>query len=243
MADLSHSPQPSALHWYLRGLAAVATVPAFVLMTAYVGFAGLARDAGVPAAEAAFMTATIWALPNQVVLVGAITGGASVLAAAAAVTLTAVRLMPMIVSLMPILRDENTPRWQLYSLSHFVAVTAWVVAMTRLPHLPRPARVPFFAGFATSLTIANVLITAIAHSAIGTLPAIAAGALAFLTPIYFLVSIFEASPTWSDRAAMLFGLALGPLFYIVVPDLDLLLTGVIGGSLAYILGRLRRRRS
>ena len=97
MDDPADPAPDTSLRWYFRGLAAVATVPALVLMTAYVGFAGLAREAGVPALEAAFMTATIWALPNQVVLVGAITGGASVLAAAAAVTLTAVRLMPMIV--------------------------------------------------------------------------------------------------------------------------------------------------
>jgi predicted branched-subunit amino acid permease len=234
--------QKSVLGWFVRGLAGVASVPAFVLMAAFVGFAGLARESGLSIGEAMFITGTVWALPNQVVLIGAITGGASMAGAALAVTLAAVRLMPMVVSLVPILRDRNTPVWQLLILSHFVAVTAWVIAMTRLPGLPRNARVAYFAGFASGLSAANILITAVAFSVIGAVPAMVAGALYFLTPVYFLVSIWGAARQVSDRAAMVCGLALGPVMTLLAPGLDLLWTGLVGGTLAYLIGRLKRRR-
>jgi len=231
----------SAPRWFLRGMAGVVSIPAFILLSAYVGFAGLAREAGISASEAAFMTGFMWALPNQVVLVGAMSGGVSMLTAAIAVSLSGVRLMPMIVAWVPNVRGPRTPLWKLLLLSHFVAVTSWVVSMMRLPHLPTTARVPYFFGFAVTLATAVVTVTAVAHSAIGALPLMIAGALAFLTPVYFLISIFQTASVWSDRAAMIFGLALGPVFFLLAPGLDLLWTGVVGGTAAYLGGRWRRR--
>lgn len=233
----------SALGWFGHGVLAVASIPAFVLMAAFVGFGGFARESGLSLGEAMLITGGVWALPNQVILVGAISGGASLATAALAVTLSAVRLMPMVVSLIPIVRGPNTRLPTLLFLSHFVAVTAWVVAMIRLPHIPRAGRVPFFIGFATALSGANILITAISYSAIAAVPQMVAGALFFLTPVYFLVSIWGAARSFSDRAAMVCGLVLGPPLFLLVPGLDLLWTGLLGGTLAYLVGRLRNGRT
>ncbi|AXS40886.1 AzlC family ABC transporter permease [Breoghania sp. L-A4] len=238
------SPQDqagSAFYWYRRGAAGIISVPAFILMAAFIGFAGLARESGIALPEALFMTATVWALPSMVVLVGAINAGTPLLATAIAVALSAVRLMPMAVALMPVLRGERTPRWQLLALSHFVAVTSWVFAMMRLPELPREARVPFYAGFAMTLTVVNVCITAAAYVLIGTLPVLLTGGLFLLTPVYFLLSLWAASKLSSDKLAMVLGLILGPLFYLWLPGLDLLWTGLLGGTVAYAAMRLKRR--
>ncbi|PLX36838.1 MAG: AzlC family protein [Hyphomicrobiales bacterium] len=233
-------PLPDAAsRWFLRGVLAAISAPAFILMAAFVGFAGLARESGYSLAETVVMTATIWALPSQVVLIGAMGAGASVLAAALAVSLSAVRLLPMIVAFVPVVRDENTPRWQLYGISHFVAITSWVFAMGKLPDVPRAVRMPYFSGFALSLTAVNTLVTAIAYVGIEHLPGLLAGALFFLMPLYFLISLWGAARNPMDKLAMAIGLVLGPIFFLIAPGFDLLWTGLVGGTIAYLIGRFR----
>jgi predicted branched-subunit amino acid permease len=232
----------SSVGWFARGVAGIASVPAFVLMAAFIGFGGLARESGLTIGEAMLITGGVWALPNQVILVGAISGGVSIATAALAVTLSAVRLMPMVVSLVPVLRGRDTKLVTLLFLSHFVAVTAWIIAMMRLPHLPRHARIPYFIGFATALTSANILVTAVSFATISAVPDMIAGALFFLTPVYFLVSIWGAARLFSDRVAMVFGLILGPVMTLLAPEFDLLWTGLIGGTLAYLAGRIMKDR-
>ncbi|TGT20407.1 branched-chain amino acid ABC transporter permease, partial [Mesorhizobium sp. M4B.F.Ca.ET.172.01.1.1] len=87
--------------WFLRGVRAAFSLPGLILVSSFIGFAALAKDAGVTATQAAFMTGTVWALPSMVVLVGAIASGAALPAAILAVTLSAIRLMPMVMALAP----------------------------------------------------------------------------------------------------------------------------------------------
>ncbi len=218
-------------------------MPALVLMAAFVGFAGLARESGYSLLETVTMTATIWALPSQVVLVGAMGAGASVLAAGLAVTLSAVRLLPMIVALVPIVRDESTPKWRLYLVAHFVAITSWVFAMAKLPDAPRPMRLSYFSGFCLSLTLFNTVVTGVAYIGIEHLPALLGGALFFLMPLYFLISLWGAARNPVDKMALAFGLVLGPIFFVIAPGFDLMWTGLVGGTAAYLIGRFVRART
>ncbi|MEQ9177538.1 MAG: AzlC family ABC transporter permease, partial [Nitratireductor sp.] len=126
--------------WFLRGVAASFSIPGLILASAFVGFAGLAREAGLTMAETVFMVGIVWALPAKVVLVGAILSNTTLLAAAFAVALSSVRLMPMVVAIVPEMRAPTTRKWVLYALSHFVAVTSWVVALERFPTVPRHRR-------------------------------------------------------------------------------------------------------
>ena len=128
----------------------------------------------VDLAQTVFLVAFVWALPSMIVVVGAVQAGTPLLATLLAVALSAARLMPMTMALMPVLRTEKTPKWVLYGLSHFVAITAWVFGMTRLPELPRAARVPYFTGFASTLTVVNMGVAAASWWAAATLPPIAA---------------------------------------------------------------------
>lgn len=233
--------QASSLTWFRRGAVNAMALPVVVLMAAQVGFAALARDAGFTLVETLFLTCGVWALPSQVVFVGLIGSGASMPGVVVAVALSAVRFMPMVMAWVPIVRTPTTPRWLLLFMSWFVAVTAWVFAMAHLPHMERQARLPFFAGFAITLTVANTLIVAIAYSAIDTMPPLLAAALVFLTPIYFMTAMWAAARSRADYLAMASGLVLGPLFAWLAPAADLLLAGIVGGTLAYAVGRRRRR--
>ncbi|SNZ08251.1 AzlC family ABC transporter permease [Cohaesibacter gelatinilyticus] len=231
----------SAFIWYRRGMRHLLTTPAIVLYLSFIGFGGFARESGVEIGHALAMTGLIWALPSQVVLIGGVVSGAGLAAIALAVTLASIRLMPMVVALVPELRDKDTPNWQLYVLSHVTAITGWVFAMQNVPKLPRYARVPFFAGFGLTLCFINIGVTAIGYSIAGIVPPLAAAALFFMTPLYFLLTLPSAARLLSDRLALVFGIILGPIFAIYVPGSDLVWTGLVGGLSAYAIGRYKRR--
>lgn len=225
-------------HWFLRGALGILSAPALILTLSMIGFAGLARDAGLTWLQASFMTFTVWALPAKIIVVGAVTAGATLPAAAVAVALSSVRLMPMVVSLVPRLRGEHTRKRTLLFLSHFVAITCWVFAMERIDRVPREARVPFFAGFAITLTTVNTVIVALMFNLMGQLPALVTGALAFLTPAYFLMSLYGSSTQAASRLGLLTGMVLLPPANWLFPQLDILVAGILGGLLAFFGGRM-----
>ncbi|PWW03662.1 putative branched-subunit amino acid permease [Hoeflea marina] len=234
--------RPSAW-WFFHGVRGIASLPALILMSAFVGFAGFAVEAGMPMGETVFMTGIVWALPAKVLLVGSIIAGASLPAAFITVTLSSIRLMPMVASLIPEIRSHRTPTWLLLLLAHFVAVTAWVFTMERVKDIPREHRAMFFAGFGMTVTTVNMVLVAIVYSTVSVLPAMLAGALFFLTPVYFLTSIWASSPHRVVHIAMIAGMALGPLFHQISPGFDILYAGLAGGTVAFLADRLIARRA
>jgi predicted branched-subunit amino acid permease len=236
-------PSRSAAAWFVRGLSNVVSLPVLVLIAAQVGFTTLAREAGFSAGEVVLMTLAVWALPSQVLFVGLVGSGATLATVVVAVALASVRFLPMTMAWAPVVRTPATPQWVLLALSWFVAVTAWVFAMARLPALPREARLPFFAGFAMTLTASNMVAVYVAYETIGRLPAVASAAFVFLTPIYFLYAMWGAARIPADRLAMGLGLALGPVATALFPSLDILLAGLVAGTAAYLAGRIARARA
>jgi len=237
-------PAVSGRTWFFRGSRAAVSIPAMILTAAFVGYAGLARESGLSLAETLAMTGFIWALPSIVVLTGAMTSGMGIVTAAFAVALASVRLMPMTMALMPMVKiPGKTKTWHLILASHFVAVTAWVYAMRNLPDMPKEGRLPFFIGFGSAVSGFVFCMTGIAYVLVDRMPPMVAGALFLLTPVYFLCSLWGAARLAADKAAMIIGLVLGPVFFLTLPGMDLLWTGLIGGTLAYAVTRFWRRRS
>lgn len=241
-SELPKDPPISGRVWAVRGMRASISTPAFILTSAFIGFAGMAREAGLSLAETLLMTGTIWALPSIVVLTGALSSGMGLIPTAVAVALASVRLMPMTMALMPLLKvPGKTKTWQLLLASHFVAVTSWVFAMKNLPDLPKDGRLPFYVGFGAGVTGFVFTMTGIAYMLVHQMPPMAGGALVLVTPVYFLCSLWGAARMNADKAAMIAGLILGPVFFLTVPGLDLLWTGLAGGTLAYVVTRFLRR--
>ena len=219
------------------------SVPGLILASAFIGFAGLAREAGLTLAQTVFMVGMVWALPAKVVLVGAILSGASLPAAAFAVALSSIRLAPMVVALVPEMRSPKTPRWVLYFLSHFVAVTSWVLAMERLRGVPRDMRTSYYAGLGSTLVLANMVVVAVVYVLADSMPPAVSAALFMLTPMYFLTSLWGSARERAGHVAMVLGIVLGPLLHVVVPGFDLLGAGLIGGGIAFAIHKLSRRRA
>ena len=232
-----------ARRWFGRGVAQVATIPSVILMFAFVGFAGLSRDAGFTLLETVFMAATIWALPANVVLIGAILSKASLITAAISVGLSSIRLLPMAVALLPEMRTPKTRSVTLYLLSHFVAITAWVMALARFRVIPKPYRTAFFGGMGGTFLVINVTLVAVTFALADKLPPLLGAALIFITPLYFLFSLWGSARERESHLAMGVGLVLTPLFHWLAPEMDILFTGVAGGTIAFAAGwRARRAR-
>ena len=74
----------------------------------------------------------------------------------------------------------------------------------------------------------------------GGLPPLFAGGLLFITPMAFLVSTARNARTMMDKLALVIGLVMGALLTAGHVQLDLMWTGVGGGTLAYAVHRLRK---
>ncbi len=230
-----------SFYWYAQGARAALSIPGLTLVLSFVGFAALARETGFLLGEIVFMIAVIWALPAKVVLIGAVVSGAALPAAALAVALSSVRLMPMTVSIIPEMRGPGTRNWVLYLLSHFIAVTSWVIAMERFPDVPRERRTNYYFGIGSALMSLNILATIVVFLIAARMPSGVAAALFFLTPIYFLTSLWSSAREWAGHAALALGLVLGPVFHVLLPKIDILAAGVLGGLLAYAAHRFRQK--
>jgi NADH:ubiquinone oxidoreductase subunit 4 (subunit M) len=63
-----------------------------------------------------------------------------------------------------------------------------------------------------------------------------------LTPVYFISSIWASSRQFVVKLAFIIGIAAGPLLALVAPQFDVLIAGLGGGTVAYLIDRYRRQR-
>jgi predicted branched-subunit amino acid permease len=222
--------------------AAATSVQGLVLFASMVGFGGLCRDIGFPIGAAMLSSVLIWALPAQVLVVGGYAAGNAAPVIALAVALSSIRLFPMTAALIPYLRGRNTGIGVQFLAAHFVAVTAWIEGMRRLPGTPIEGRLPFFFGIGCLLLVSATAATLIGFLLAGTLPRSLAIGLLFLTPLSFLIQLSHNARDLVDRLALAFGLILAPLLAEIGGRLDLLWTGLIGGTAAWAVHRFVKLR-
>jgi predicted branched-subunit amino acid permease len=237
------SPQwRSAPRAFAQGLRAITTtVLTLVLFATYLGIGALAHDTGFSLVWVLASTFFVWAGPAQIILISTLGSGATIVQAALAVTVSAIRLFPMVVSILPMLRLPETRKRQLILPSHFIAVTLWVECFRLLPTVPRERRIAFVNGLGTGLVMTSAIATAIGYVLAANLPKTLAAAILLLTPLAFLLSTARNSHRLVDMLALLLGLALFPLVSLLDTGVDILISGVSAGTIAYAVHHLRRR--
>jgi predicted branched-subunit amino acid permease len=240
------SPAPADPTWTLHATRRVAAwhgaretpfLPAVILFGTFIGFGALTSETGLTWLDTVFMSVFVFALPAQVALVDQMARGASILTAALAVTATAVRLLPMTVALLPMVRDRRVPKWMEFAVAYFVAVTMWVESMRRAPGIPRHLRAAYVLGITTWLVVFSTAGGLIGFFLAARVPPVIAAALLFMTPSYFLLSMLASTRSPAGVTPIVLGLLLGPLFHVLLPEFDLFLTGLIGGSISFLLAR------
>jgi predicted branched-subunit amino acid permease len=237
-----HLAPTSTARAFAAGIAAgLRSVFILVTMGTFLGVGALAQGAGFSLAWAVLSTIVLWAGPAQVIMISTLAGGAPVVEAALAVSLSAVRLLPMVVSLVPLMRMPQTKRRELILPAHFIAVTLWVEGLRLLPGVARENRIAFLNGVGTAFTAVGAVFTAIGFLLAGSLPFVLTAALLLLTPLAFLLSLAGNVRTIADRLSLGFGLVFSPALAALQVPLDLVWGGIAAGTLAYLAHRLQGR--
>jgi len=220
-----------AFAWGIRSIAS--TVLTLVLFATYLGIGALAHDSHFSLGWALASTLFVWAGPAQIILISTLGSGATAVQAAIAVTVSAIRLFPMVVSVLPMLRSPQTKRRQLILATHFIAVTLWVECFRLLPQVPRERRVAFTHGLGCGLLSVCLVATTLGYGLAANLPQLFGAAILLLTPLAFLLSTARNCRQLADVLALVLGLALYPLVSMLHTGVDILISGVSAGTIAY----------
>ena len=205
----------------------------------YIGIGALAHGFGLSAVWLTASTLLIWAGPAQLILVSAIGTGASVFEIVLGVSLSAMRLLPMVIALLPLLRRPGRGTSELLLPTHFTSISMWVESLRLLPSVDREFRIPFCNGLSCGYLSIAVVGGLVGYYLAAGLPPLFAAGLLFITPLSFLYSTASNARTMMDRLALILGLIIGPALTYWQVGLDIMWTGLIGGTLAYAVHRLR----
>jgi predicted branched-subunit amino acid permease len=220
-----------AFTWGLRSVAS--TVLTLVLFATYLGIGALAHDTHFSLGWVLASTALVWAGPAQIILISTLGSGATVVQAAIAVAVSAIRLFPMVVSVLPMMRTPQTKRRHLIFTTHFIAITMWVECFRLLPHVPRERRIAFTNGLGVGLMSVCLIATALGYGLAANLPQLFGAAILLLTPLAFLLSTARNCRQLADVVALALGLALFPFVSMLNTGVDILISGVVAGTIAY----------
>jgi predicted branched-subunit amino acid permease len=227
---------------FALGMRSVAsTILTLVLFATYIGIGALAHDTHFSLFWALASTLFVWAGPAQIILLSTLGSGATVIQAALAVTVSAIRLFPMVVSVLPMLRTPQTRKRSLILPTHFIAVTLWVECFRLLPLVPRERRVAFVNGLGTGLVSISMTATLIGYQLAANLPPLFGAAILLLTPLAFLLSTARNCRQLSDVVALVLGIVLFPVVSLLHTGVDILISGVSAGSIAYGVHWWRRQ--
>jgi predicted branched-subunit amino acid permease len=230
-ADSGLQSSLRAFAWGVRSV--TSTVLTLVLFATYLGIGALAHDTHFSLGWVLASTAFVWAGPAQIILISTLGSGATVVQAAIAVAVSGVRLFPMVVSVLPMLRTPQTKRRHLVLAAHFIAVTLWVECYRLLPQVPRNRRIALTHGLGVGLLSVCLTATAIGYGLAANLPQLFGAAILLLTPLAFLLSTARNCRQLADILALGLGLALYPLAATLHSGVDILISGVSAGTIAY----------
>ena len=217
------------------------TILSLVLFVTYIGIGALAHDTHFSLAWALLGTALVWAGPAQIILITTLASGAGILQSAIAVTMSAIRLFPMVVAVLPMMRADGTKRRHLVLIAHFTAVTLWVECYRFLPLVPRKRRVAFVHGLGCGLLGIGLCATVIGYLLAANLTQTFASAILLLTPLAFLFSTARNSRELADVLALVLGLLFYPLASLLNSGLDILFSGVGAGTIAFLVHKWREQ--
>ena len=215
-------------------------VPAAILFAGMLGFGAMGQANGLDIWLTSATSFFMFALPGQVVLVEMLVLSASGVTIAVAVTLTATRFFTMCLTLFPQFPQKQRSSFY-YLVVHFVAMTAWAVSMRDFPKMKPEDRLSYFTGFAFVCWAVSTPATVLGYMLAGQVPSYINLGLVFINPLFFLLTFTEVKPR-ANRMAILLGGPIGLLSYLWFPDYSLLIAGLFGGTIAYMVDKHFRNR-
>jgi predicted branched-subunit amino acid permease len=218
-------------------------IPALLLFSAMTGFGSLAQEQGLSLYISMLSTVLIWGMPGQVVHVELYGLGAPLIAVALGVAGANARFMPMTLSMMPVFADSPHNRKWNYFLAHLISINTWAEMLHRGREIRADRRMAYFLGFSITCMTAGIIGVFQGYMLFESLPEIVSLCLIFLVPIYFgLIMSNTMHPPY--LIAFVLGCLLGPPMHLLTPEWGLVLSGIVAGSLAFLLcNRLKNPRT
>ena len=210
--------------------------PAIALGCCFIAIGALLKNLGFNIQESIFSTMLTYALPGSLVMAESMLIGASLFNIFLAVWFVNARLYPMTVSLFPLMMHKSQPKWKYYFSCHFIAVSAWLIMRSNYKQIPKKHRIDYWIGIGSATVSVSVLGTYIGFSFSDYFNKDMMIGLAILNPVYFLCMMVGASKTIQITLSVVLGIILGPIIYLFSPEWSILLAGVIGGTIAYLIG-------
>ena len=229
--------------WWLEGARQAVIGPAWVVAFSLFGIGGLARAAHYPLGVALAATVSIWAGPAQAIFFVASAAKTAWPVIALSASLSSMRMLPMTIALLPLLRTPKTKISSMVAASWFMGITVWTESLRRTPALPREVRLPFYFGFAMCCMAVATCTTMLGYEIVSRVPVPLAAALLFLSPLYFIVALSRNARVTADWLAIGLGMALAPVAMAYVGGgLDLLALGLVAGGISWFWGYRARQR-
>ena len=218
---------------FKKGCRTALGIPGISLAASFFALGALFKNSGLNAMQSFLSTLIGFALPGQVVMAETLIVNGTLLNILIAVFLTNARLYPMTVNLVPVIRQNNRPRWHYYFLAHFIAVTSWVYMLSNYNKINKENRFSFFLGLGVTLWVLSTIATVIGFYTAGIISKKVFVAIIFLNPIYFMCMIVSVLNKLHIILTVFLSIILAPILFLVTPDWSVLLAGVISGIISY----------
>ena len=220
-------------NYFKKGCRTALGIPGISLAASFFALGALFKNSGLNAMQSFLSTLIGFALPGQLVMAETLIVNGTLLNILIAVFLTNARLYPMTVNLVPVIRQNNRPRWHYYFLAHFIAVTSWVYMLSNYNKINKENRFSFFLGLGVTLWVLSTIATVIGFYTAGIISKKVFVAIIFLNPIYFMCMIVSVLNKLHIILTVFLSIILAPILFLVTPDWSVLLAGVISGIISY----------
>lgn len=231
---------PSPAEWVLRGARRSIDASSVVPVLNYVAFGTLAREAGFGPVELLIVAAGVWWVSGQVVLTNGFAHNTMLAPTALSVFLSAIPLLPMVMSVLPLLKKPGRD-WLAYPLALTIATPTWAAAQQRLGALPPPARRLYYAGFVSAFMVLCVGAAFLSFTLAAGLPGWARALLVFVLPLHLLFNAMGSARDGATWLAIAAGVVMAPLLQPWLGDFTLIGVGLGAGTGAFLAVRVWRR--
>jgi len=188
--------------YFLLGFKSVrsADSPAIALGCSFLAIGALLKNIGFNFQQSFFSTFFTYALPGQLVMAESFLIGASLINIFIAVWLVNARLFPMAVSMFPLLKSKEQPKWKYYLSCHFLAVSSWLIMKKDYRTIDEKYRIDFWMGIGTATWSIAILSTVLGFVVSDYLSKDMMIGLAIVNPVYFFCMLLGSMKNIVIRA-------------------------------------------
>ena len=220
---------------FRQGVSHAFGVPALGLGSSMFAFGAYLKSAGFDLFQSIASTLFTFALPGQFVMAETMLAGGTFLNIFFAVLLTNARLFPMTANLVPIIRNPSYPKWKLYLLAHFIAVTSWFNMFAVHKNLQQKNKFDYFLGLGGYLWFNAVICTMLGFSISHLVSHELLIGLVFINPTYFLIMTVSNLNEKKLIASVILGAIFSIGLFRYIPEWSVLIAGISSGTLGFFI--------